>query len=303
MKDILIEILENYLAEKEKIFKANFLAKKIRNNYPKYIENIIPDKERYKIDGSPGKGRWSDVPWIAIFDKFITDSAQSGYYPVFLFKANMSGVYLSLNQGVTEVQETYKKDSAKVLKIRSSDFRNKLNYNSTYIEEINLETSTTNAKLYEAGNIIAKYFSLESLNNNMYNIENEILSFLNLYNELTYNDLQLNDEIENNLTAIEKKKLRLHFRIERNSSISEKVKKNKGYHCEVCNFNFEEKYGDLGKKFIEAHHLKAISTLDMGETILNIENDFAVLCSNCHRMIHRLEDPSDLEKLKSIFEI
>ncbi|GAB0157622.1 DUF3578 domain-containing protein [Chryseobacterium sp. Alg-005] len=300
MKEILIEILENYLAEKETAFKENSLANKIRNNYPKSIEGIILDRERYKIDGSPGKGRWSEVPWIAIFDRLVTDSAQSGYYPVFLFKADMSGVYLSLNQGVTDIKETYKRDAAKVLRIKSLDFRNKLNYDSTYIDEINLEASTINAKLYESGNILAKYFSLESLQSNMYNIENEILLFLQLYNELTYNDLQISDDIKDDLTAIEKKQLRLHFRIERNSSISEKVKKNKGYQCEACNFNFEEKYGTLGEKFIEAHHLKAISTLNMGETLLNIESDFAVLCSNCHRMIHRLENTSDLQKLKSI---
>jgi len=109
MKHNLIEILENYFKEKENTFKGNALAHKIRNAYPKSIENIISDKERYKIDGSPGKGRWSNIPWIAIFDKLITNSAQSGYYPVFLFKADMSGVYLSLNQGVTEIKETYKK--------------------------------------------------------------------------------------------------------------------------------------------------------------------------------------------------
>ena len=67
----------------------------------------------------------------------------------------------------------------------------------------------------------------------------------------------------------------------------------------IC-FDFEKKYGEIGKDFIEAHHLTAISNLKKGETRKTTDKDFAMLCSNCHRMIHRLEDSSDMEKLKSI---
>lgn len=41
--------------------------------------------------------------------------------------------------------------------------------------------------------------------------------------------------------------------------------------------------------------MRPISSLKEGETNeYDVEKDFAVLCSNCHRTIHRLEDPSDL---------
>ena len=32
------------------------------------------------------------------------------------------------------------------------------------------------------------------------------------------------------------------------------------------------------------------------------KKDFAVLCSNCHRMIHKLKDSSDLEQLKNLIK-
>ena len=32
----------------------------------------------------------------------------------------------------------------------------------------------------------------------------------------------------------------------------------------------------------------------------DVATDFAVLCPNCHRMIHRMEDPSDLYKLRAL---
>lgn len=53
--------------------------------------------------------------------------------------------------------------------------------------------------------------------------------------------------------------------------------------CETCGFDFLEKYGELGTGFCEVHHL---FPLHKGERETKNE-DLAVLCSNCHRMIHR----------------
>lgn len=54
--------------------------------------------------------------------------------------------------------------------------------------------------------------------------------------------------------------------------------------CEACGFDFEQTYGEHGKGFIECHHLKPLHTLRPGEKT-HIE-DLALVCSNCHRMLH-----------------
>ena len=79
-----------------------------------------------------------------------------------------------------------------------------------------------------------------------------------------------------------------------------KIKRKLGYVCQGCEFNFEQLYGEIGKGYIEAHHLTAISSLKKGESRMTTEKDFAVLCSNCHRMIHKFQDSSDLGKLKTL---
>jgi predicted HNH restriction endonuclease len=57
--------------------------------------------------------------------------------------------------------------------------------------------------------------------------------------------------------------------------------------CEACNFDFREYYGDLGDGFCEIHHLKAIAGYDEpGSTPLG---QLAVVCANCHRIIHRTD--------------
>ncbi|MFC6860382.1 MrcB family domain-containing protein [Zunongwangia atlantica] len=297
MQNILQEPIEDYLNEKSNNFGGNSLADKFRNQFPQQIEKIIIDKIRFKVIGSPGKGNWTECPWIAILDTLITETPQKGYYPVLLFRSDMTGVYLSLNQGVTDVIENYKREAKSVLKLRAEDFRAKLDIGKTnLVEKIQLHSSTKNAKHYEAGNIIAKFYSSDNLPNNE-ELRSDILKFLNYYENLTYSDTSFSEEPE---YGFEKKQIRLHKRIERNSNISKKVKKIKGYQCEACSMNFRDKYGELGDKYIEAHHLIPISTLGIGKFRVDYKNDFAILCSNCHSMIHRLKDPSDLEQLKKI---
>ena len=64
----------------------------------------------------------------------------------------------------------------------------------------------------------------------------------------------------------------------------------------------EERYGELGRGFIEAHHLTPIAQLALsGRTRLSPRDDFAVVCANCHRMIHRTGAPGSFEKFKSIY--
>lgn len=70
--------------------------------------------------------------------------------------------------------------------------------------------------------------------------------------------------------------------------------------CEVCNFDFAEEYGDRGEGFAECHHKIPVSELDPGhKTKLS---DLAILCANCHRMIHISKPWLTLSELKKIFK-
>jgi len=55
--------------------------------------------------------------------------------------------------------------------------------------------------------------------------------------------------------------------------------------CEACGFDFHETYGKLGEDFIECHHVTPVSELKAGATTRL--SDLVVVCSNCHRMLHR----------------
>ena len=59
-------------------------------------------------------------------------------------------------------------------------------------------------------------------------------------------------------------------------------------------------YGSLGESFIECHHTVPIATIDQDhETKLE---ELALLCSNCHRMIHAAPELLRLEQLAALVE-
>lgn len=96
-----------------------------------------------------------------------------------------------------------------------------------------------------------------------------------------------------------------HYVIERNRKLINRKKKQaiqKGnLRCEVCGFDFEEVYGKLGVDFIECHHNKPVSEyLKTQKTYLK---DLSLVCSNCHRMLHRRRKISkSIDDLKEILE-
>ena len=51
---------------------------------------------------SAGRGNWARVPWISFLDARETRTTQQGAYPVLLFREDLTGVYMTIAQGVTE---------------------------------------------------------------------------------------------------------------------------------------------------------------------------------------------------------
>ena len=100
-------------------------------------------------------------------------------------------------------------------------------------------------------------------------------------------------------TIENRKKVGQHIRRERNNHFAEFRKQNDNYICSICNFDFKQSYGLLGRDFAEAHHIVPLSSSnEIRQTRLE---DLITVCSNCHRMLHRMEgEKGDIENLKKI---
>lgn len=70
--------------------------------------------------------------------------------------------------------------------------------------------------------------------------------------------------------------------------------------CEVCTFDFFEMYGDIGKGFAECHYNKSPSELDRSKKPKLA--DLAIVCSNCHSMLHLSKPWKSVDDLKKVVQ-
>lgn len=299
--------IEEYGRAKKSAFAGNAVAEFIRKELPTAIRQAIGPDERYLVDGSPGQGVWAGVPWTAVFDRFVTDSAQDGYYLVYLLSEDLSGLYLSLNQGITSIRAQYGAGAKEALRVRSSDFLARLGRvtDGLLLGPIDLAV-TSSASLgayYEQGAICSVHYPCPGLPNDEV-LRADLHKFLKLYVTLVTTEPRLYEQAdaeddENNLGQEDLRNLRDHKRIERNKRLAAHAKKIHGFKCKACGFDFEQHYGVLGAGFIEAHHLTPISELKGHIVSLDARRDFTVLCANCHRMIHRSEFVNKVEEFRA----
>jgi 5-methylcytosine-specific restriction enzyme A len=263
------------------------------------------------VEGSPGQGHWAAVPWISVFDPAITTSATRGYYVVYLFHAHEPVVHLSLNQGTTAVREEFAGKAREVLADRAEFMRKRVAEYGALLP-VQIIDLGSNARLpgdYVAGHALGTTYTLDALPTEE-TLRTDLQNVVRAYRALTYRggiegDVEPQAELEDEFkipaqaTVIETRKYAFHRKVERNPTAAKQAKKFHGTRCQACDLDFVERYGAIGKGFIEAHHLRSIASLEEGVAVTyDLANDFAVLCANCHRMIHKSDDPSDLNKFR-----
>ena len=97
---------------------------------------------------------------------------------------------------------------------------------------------------------------------------------------------------------------RLHRYRERDASLVKRKKQRilrdqQFLTCEVCDFDFEQFYGERGQGFIECHHTKPLSDLSKEGGVTKL-TDLSLVCSNCHRMIHKSRPWLSISELRDL---
>jgi hypothetical protein len=102
------------------------------------------------------------------------------------------------------------------------------------------------------------------------------------------------------LTATEgRRRLVLHLQRERNQTVVRSKKKQAAsLGCEVCGFSFARAYGRAASDYCEVHHLLPLAEVE-GATRTRME-DLAILCANCHRVVHLRNPPYTLQQVRSM---
>lgn len=181
-------------ARKDKDFKRP-LGNIVRKDIAHLIGAQLPENI-YKVKGSVGAGSWADVPWIGVFDKRVTTSAQRGVYIVYLLNKTTKELFLTLNQGVTDVVTTSNSKAADNLQNRAQSIRSKIG------SFPGLESSLigSGSKAYDAGCIYYIKYTLDSLSEDeiLYSDLNKFIEAYKAYYDKVFltseeNDLQVEE--------------------------------------------------------------------------------------------------------------
>ncbi|OQK16513.1 hypothetical protein AU255_00985 [Methyloprofundus sedimenti] len=164
MKELLEEIINGWSSATREKFTNHPIAQKIRIEFPNKIRDYISETHpSFIVKSSAGAGNWANVAWLSILNPEITTTTQDGIYPVYLFKADGSGIYLSLILGTTNPAKSLgKKEANKQADNISQYIRESIDGLKNWGDSsIDLAATTALGKSYETSNIVAKYYPSE----------------------------------------------------------------------------------------------------------------------------------------------
>ncbi|MGE7274479.1 MrcB family domain-containing protein [Brevibacillus panacihumi] len=211
LRDYLNSILSTYLENKRQPFKENDLGKLMRHTIPNNISKLPFFSDEWKAQGSVGQGNWADVPWIAIMDKKITTTTQQGVYVVYLFSQDMSAVYLTLAQGVTEPLKRGKTEGYEYLRRKVQEIRSVIALDGFQKDE-NIHLTTKGiGEVYQVSTIAYAKYAAGNLPSNQ-QLLTDLHSMLEYYQE--YVDYILSEDTtttnESNISPGKKEPLIVH---------------------------------------------------------------------------------------------
>ncbi len=163
----------------------------------------------YKVKGSVGAGRWTDVPWIAVFDKRITTSAQRGVYIVYLLNKDTKELFLTLNQGATDVAQggdgfgklaftgiatASNGKTVENLQSRANSIRSKIGQ----FAGLKSDPIDTGSKAYDAGCIYYVKYTLDSLpeDEKLYSDLQRFIEAYQAYYNIIFTALNTSDQVK-----------------------------------------------------------------------------------------------------------
>ncbi|MFC1998782.1 MrcB family domain-containing protein [Chloroflexota bacterium] len=340
MKQTFLEIMRGYNTARQQPLTDHALAKYINKDAPKQlIEEAAISTAQYSVQGGSGKGNWAEIPWIGVFDRQITTSAQKGYYIVYLFKAEMTGVYLSLNMGWTQFENKFKslkearaniRDTAvvckKLLRSSLSDFS---------YDPINLATKRTLGVGYQLGHICGRFYPREDIPDDNLLI-NDLRNLIGVYRELKgylgttditslhlmqQDTEEAEEHIEDVKYQLEIQKAKPVYNIslipqqkpeynelggrkqwKKNASIAKTCIMRADYKCELDPTHHTFTCQQTSKNYVEAHHLIPMSFQELFSYSLDVPANIVSLCPTCHRLVHHATFGQKGKCLQSLFE-
>ncbi len=186
MREIIEKMLNDYIPAKRETFAGHPLGSYFRNDIPRKIYDTgLVNSSEYLITGSVGQGNWAMVPWVCIFDRSITTSATKGVYIVYLLEKSGNSLYLTFNQGCTEIRSTHsKRETIRIMREKAAEITSRIDSRGFRSDEdINLGDGLTElGELYQKGTIFYKEYRRDSIPDEA-ELQDDLSKMMEIYQE------------------------------------------------------------------------------------------------------------------------
>ncbi len=196
-------ILDNYKNGEMKVDSTTELYSKLIRVIPAELRDFLK-RDDLIVKGSMGQGNKSEYPWISILNKNVTNTTQKGLYIVYLFKKDMSGFYITLNQGITNFEKLYGKNKYDYAVKVSNYFKGEIGETSFSNNQIVLGNGRTKdlGYGYERTTILSKFYPSNNFTEEL--LRADLIDLLNKYDEIIkHMETSSYDDIIKNVIAEE----------------------------------------------------------------------------------------------------
>lgn len=177
-------VLKNYNNDHKNAERSDPVYPIVCDELPNLLKTFLfPTRKDLLFTGSCGVGQKTDYPWIAVYNTNITRHATKGLYIVYLFKKDLSGFYLTLNQGITYFTKTYKRTKYECARKVAKYFKDEIGDNYFSKNDINLGGKRGTLGFgYQETTILSKYYSMNNFDSSI--IEFDLKKMMAIYDEL-----------------------------------------------------------------------------------------------------------------------
>lgn len=323
MQELFSNVFDNYYSTRIKLQgKANVIGtpdqEALLRSIPKKIEAYLKLRgiaHLFKVEGSIGNGNIARVPWVGIFRRDITENAQNGYYIVLLFSEDMGSCYLSLNQGITAIENLYTKSFA--LKKMREGAQGALRFlecdPEAWLGPIVLRSTRDLGRAYEAAAIVSYRYArtdppsealfFQHLDHLLFHYDKLHQRFgKNLYSLFTVSEGEFQQVVMEKAAqpgALQRVSPDRAMQSDVTGALSLAIKgyarspivaaeaiRAANFMCEIDPSHWTFTSKAKKQRYVEAHHLIPISLQERFETSLDVVANVVSLCATCHRMLH-----------------
>lgn len=172
------------------------IHKLIHDEIPETLESWTPSPGDYKFQGSDGQGNILAAPWVAVFNRNITESATKGYYLVYLLSEDLERLVLEIGFGATQFEKRFGRGKKFYEAVDGAVINMRLNsshlikgclpgsISRTNIDNVHLDSSGDfRLKAYEHCAIYSLTYNTSSLPTNE-ELKRDYLEYLSLYDRM-----------------------------------------------------------------------------------------------------------------------